>query len=90
MKTKKKTNKKYNFSHLKRKSDEIVKVSNKTEDKPQKTKKMEAEDKELSYFYFDLRRVAIIGSVFIMLMIGLYYLINKTNYLDPVLKLFNL
>jgi hypothetical protein len=90
MKTKKKTNKKYNFSHLKSKNEDIANKGVIPEVSSKKAKETELADKELSYFYFDLRRVAIIGSVFVALMISLYLLVNKTDYLDPVLKLFNL
>ncbi|HBG81991.1 TPA: hypothetical protein DDW69_04105 [candidate division CPR2 bacterium] len=87
MAKKKTADKKYHLDHLKKKiSDKEVLVASKKDD--QKTvKKVVA---ETVYFYRDLKKVGLIGMGFFAFILALYYAVNYTHVLNPVLKLFKL
>lgn len=89
-KEKKRSGKNYSFNHLREVPKAEKKLENPVLTAGDKTKKKEVRDPSLSYVYKDLKKVGYI-TLGILLVIGaLYYFINYTEVLNPLLKSFKL
>jgi uncharacterized membrane protein len=80
-----KKHKKHQFSHT---DPEHLKVQ-KVEGDNVKTE-LDANDNVPKFVYRDLKRTGYIIGIFIALLIALYFVQTKTNWLAPVLKVFGL
>lgn len=89
--SKNKKQKKYNFSHLTQATNNVaVPKAVKHLKKEENKQVIKVNDTAADYFKKDLKKVGIIGVGFLFAILGLYYLIEYTEILKPVLRLFKL